>query len=127
MRLQGKGQQGPGGAGVGLVTLQVQPHAFVTRDGDDVRLVLPITLDEAVNGAKVKVPTVDGTVAMTVKPGTSGGSVLRLKGKGFSKKTGTRGDQLVTLQIALPADDAELVKRLEGWQDGSNPRARLEI
>lgn len=125
MRLKGKGQVGPGGAGDGIVTIDVDPHRFFRRDGDDVRVDVPITLDEAVSGAKVRVPTVDGAVMMTIKPGTSGGSVLRLKGKGFSRKGGQRGDQLVTLEIQLPADTAELAKRLDGWRDDSNPRQNL--
>jgi DnaJ-class molecular chaperone len=125
MRLRGRGEAGPGGAGDALITISVDPHAHFRRDGDDVRLDLPITLDEAVNGAKVRVPTVDGAVMMTVKPGTSGGTVLRLKGKGFSRKDDTRGDQLVTLEIHLPADVAELAMRLEGWEDTSDPRADL--
>lgn len=125
MRLKGKGQVGPGGAGDGIVTIEVESHKLYKRDGDDVRFDLPITLDEAVNGGKVRVPTVDGPVMMTIKPGTSGGSVLRLKGKGFSRKGGQRGDQLVTLEIQLPRDLTELQRRLDGWQDDSAPRAAL--
>ncbi|WP_133366391.1 DnaJ C-terminal domain-containing protein [Qipengyuania sediminis] len=124
MRLKGKGQAGPGGAGDGLVTIEIEPHRLFRRDGDDVRIDLPITLDEAVNGAKVRVPTVDGAVMMTVAPGTSSGAVLRLKGKGFSRKGGGRGDQLVTLEIVLPADTSELARRLEGWRDTSDPRGK---
>lgn len=127
MRLKGKGEQGPGGSGDGLVTIAIDKHAFFKRDGHDVRMDLPITLDEAVNGAKVKVPTVDGPVMMTLKPGTNGGTVLRLKGKGFTQKGGGRGDQLVTLEIILPKDLPELAKRLEGWQDDSQPRADMGV
>ena len=127
MRLKGKGEQGPGGAGDGLVTISVEPHPYFEREGANVRLDLPLTLSEAVNGAKVKVPTVDGPVMLTIKPGMSGGTVMRLTGKGFSKKDGKRGDQLVKLQIALPDDPAELAKRLEGWQDESNPRNKLGV
>ncbi len=131
MRLKGKGEQGPGGAGDGLVTIAIEPHAFFRREGHDVRLELPITLDEAVNGAKVKVPTVDGAVMLTVSPGSGSGKVLRLKGKGFSMKNGQRGDQLVTLEIELPdagTDDmSELAKRLDGWSDKSNPRSKLGV
>ncbi|PLK27147.1 DnaJ C-terminal domain-containing protein [Novosphingobium sp. TH158] len=127
MRLAGKGEPGPGGNGDALVTIVVEPHAFFRRDGDNLRLDLPVTLDEAVNGAKVKVPTADGAVMLTIAPGSSSGKVLRLKEKGFSRKDGTRGDQLVTLQIELPADDADLKQRLEGWSDGRNPRARLGV
>lgn len=129
MRLKGKGERGPGGAGDGLVTIAVEPHAFFRRDGHDVRLELPITLDEAVNGAKVKVPTVDGAVMLTVSPSSGSGKVLRLKGRGFSMKNGHRGDQLVTLEIELPGAGtdgmAELAKRLDGWSDKSNPRRKL--
>ncbi|MGB3738200.1 MAG: DnaJ C-terminal domain-containing protein [Pontixanthobacter sp.] len=125
MRLKGKGEQGPGGSGDGIVTISIDRHAYFRRDGSDVRLDLPITLDEALRGAKVKVPTVDGPVMMTLKPATDGGSVLRLKGKGFSKKDGSRGDQLVTLEIALPKDTTDLAKRLENWQDDSDPRSDM--
>ncbi len=127
MRLKGKGEQGPGGAGDGLVTIEIERHKLYKRDGDDVRFDLPITLDEAVNGGKVRVPTVDGPVMMTIKAGTDGGTVLRLKGKGFTKKNGTRGDQLVTLEIQLPGDLTELAKRLEGWKDDSDPRSKLGV
>lgn len=127
MRLKGKGQQGPGGTGDGLVTIEVQPHAFFTREGDDVRLDLPVTLDEAVGGAKVRVPTVDGPVMMNIKPGTGSGTVLRLKGKGFSKAGGGRGDQLVRVALVLPADTTDLAARLEGWRDTSNPRGALGV
>ncbi|MCA0910215.1 DnaJ C-terminal domain-containing protein [Qipengyuania gaetbuli] len=127
MRLKGKGEQGPGGAGDGLVTIRIDSHKLYRREGFDVRFDLPITLDEAVGGGKVRVPTVDGPVMMTIKPGTSGGTVLRLKGKGFTKKDGTRGDQLVTLEIQLPADMEELAKRLDGWKDESDPRSKLGV
>ncbi|WP_121116077.1 DnaJ C-terminal domain-containing protein [Croceibacterium ferulae] len=127
LRLKGKGEPGAGGPGDATVTIEVQPHPFFTRDGDDVRLDLPITLDEAVAGAKVKVPTVDGPVMLTVAPGSGGGKVLRLKGRGFTRKAGGRGDQLVTLNVALPADLTELAERLEGWSDPTPVRARLGV
>ena len=130
MRLKGKGDPGPGGTGDGIVTLSVDRHPHFRREGDDVRLDLPITLDEAVRGGKVRCPTVDGAVMLTIKPGTSGGTVMRLGGKGFSTKAGGRGDQLVTLEIQLPAggdDWANLAQRLDGWHDSSNPRAKLDV
>ena len=127
MRLKGKGEQGPGGAGDGLVTVAIDPHAFFERDGDNVRLELPISVDEAVRGAKVRVPTVDGPVMLTVKPGLSGGTVMRLKGKGFTRKTGDRGDQLVTLRITLPQDMSSLEQALGDWSDPGNPRAGLGV
>lgn len=127
MRLSGKGEQGPGGAGDALVTIQIAPHAFFTRQGDDLRLDLPVTLDEALNGAKVKVPTAEGAVMLSIPAGTSSGKVLRLKGKGFTRKDGTRGDQLVTVEIMLPEQDDDLASRLEGWKDQRAVRARLGV
>ncbi len=127
MRLKGKGELGPGGAGDALVTIHLRKHAFFRRDGDHIRLDVPISLDEAVRGAKIKVPTVEGAVMLTVAPGSSSGKTLRLKDKGFGRKDGTRGDQLVTLEIALPADDADLASRLEGWRDERPLRAGLGV
>lgn len=127
MRLSGKGQAGPGGAGDAIVTIEVKPHPFFTRDGDNVLLDLPITLDEAVRGGKVKVPTVDGPVLLGIPAGASSGKTLRLRGKGFSGKDGRRGDQLVTLQIDLPADDPALTAFVEGWTDGRAVRASLGV
>jgi DnaJ-class molecular chaperone len=127
MRLSGKGEPGPAGNGDALVTILIEPHPFFRREGDDVRLDLPITLDEAVKGAKVKVPTADGAVMLTVAPGSGSGKVLRLKGKGFTRKGGGRGDQLVTLEIELPADVSELAAKLDGWRDTRNVRAKLGV
>jgi DnaJ-class molecular chaperone len=129
MRLAGKGQQGPGGHGDAIVTITVQPHRFFTRDGDDVRLDLPVNLSEAVFGAAIKAPTVDGSVMLTVPPGSNSGKTLRLKGKGFHKKDGGRGDQFVTLMIDVPADDPALAKFVEDWSSGKegNPRSRLGV
>jgi DnaJ-class molecular chaperone len=127
MRLSGKGQQGPGGAGDAIVTIEVKPHAFFTRDGDNVRLDLPITLDEAVKGGKVKVPTVDGPVMLGVPAGAASGKTLRLRGKGFTGKDGARGDQLVTLLIDVPADDPAIQALVENWQDRRAVRAHLGV
>ena len=127
MRLTGKGEAGPGGNGDALVTINVQSHAFFRRDGDNVRLDLPISLDEAVHGAKVKVPTVEGAVMLTIAPGSSSGKTLRIPGKGFSRKDGSRGDQLVSLEIVLPEGDADLANRLEGWSDSRAVRAKLGV
>lgn len=127
MRLAGKGEPGPGGSGDALVTIQIQPHPFFRREGDDIRLDLPVKLDEAIRGAKVKAPTVDGAVMLSVPAGSSSGRTLRLKGKGFTRKDGSRGDQLVTLEVVLPEADADLARRLEGWSDGRDVRARLGV
>ena len=91
------------------------------------RLDLPITLTEAVKGGAVRVPTVDKAVMLTIPKGTSSGKTLRLKGKGFHKKDGSRGDQLVTLMIDLPTDDAALQQFADGWQDPRNPRAAMGV
>jgi DnaJ-class molecular chaperone len=128
MRLSGKGQPGPGGNGDAIVTIEVQPHRFFNRDGDDIRIDLPISLSEAVLGASVRVPTADGAVMLTVPKGSSSGKTLRLKGKGFHKKGGGRGDQLVTLMVDLPVDDDALVEFVQGWKDNDrNPRGNLGV
>jgi DnaJ-class molecular chaperone len=129
IRLAGQGQPGPSGNGDAIVAISIKPHRFFTRDGDNIRLDLPVALDEAVLGAKVKVPTVDGPVMLSVPAGTSSGKVLRLKGKGFTGKGGQRGDQLVTLMVELPADDSELARFVEGWsrRGKGNPRGALGV
>ena len=129
MRLGGQGETGPGGNGDALVTVEVRPHRFFKQDGDDVRIDLPVRLDEAVTGARVKVPTVEGPVMLTVAPGSSSGRVLRLKGRGFHRRDGGRGDQLVTLMIDLPKDDPALQAFVEGWtgEPERNPRAALGV
>lgn len=127
IRLAGKGEEGPVGRGDALVTIEITPHRFFTRDGTNIRINLPVTLKEAVLGAKVKVPTPEGPVMLTVPKGTSSGKVLRLKGRGFTAKDGKRGDQLVTIDIAIPSDDAELQKFAEGWSGGGDPRASFGV
>jgi DnaJ-class molecular chaperone len=129
IRLAGQGQQAAGGNGDAIVTIAITPHRFFTREGDNIRLDLPVRLDEAVSGAKVKVPTVDGPVMVSVPAGSSSGKVLRLKGRGFHGKSGARGDQLVTLMIDIPAGDQELSRFVEGWsgQGKGNPRASLGV
>jgi len=128
-RLPGQGEAGPGGPGDAIVTIEITPHRFFKREGDDVRLDLPVRLDEAVLGGKVKVPTVDGPVMVTVPKGSTSGRVLRLGGKGFHRATGGRGDQLVTLMVDLPSGDAELERLVEEWQSdrSRNPRAGLGV
>ena len=127
IRLAGQGQQGPGGNGDAIVNIEIAPHPFFTRDGNDVRLQLPVTLKEAVKGAKVKVPTPEGAVMLTVPAGSSSGRVLRMKGRGFTGKDGKRGDLLATLAVDVPAGDAALEKFVEGWDGGGNPRRSLGV
>lgn len=128
-RLPAQGEAGPTGPGDAIVTIEVMPHRFFTREGDDVRLDLPVTVPEAVTGAKIKVPTVDGAVMLTIPKGSSSGRTLRLGGKGFHREGGGRGDQLVTLMIDLPADDPELEAFAAEWsrEAARNPRAALGV
>ena len=127
IRLAGQGQEGPGGRGDAIVTIEIAPHPFFTREGNNIRLTLPVTLKEAVLGAKVKVPTPDGAVMLTVPKGSSSGKLLRLKGRGFTARDGSRGDQLVMLFVELPAGDAELERFAAEWDGGGNPRASLGV
>ena len=127
IRLAGQGQEGPGGRGDAIVTVQIATHPFFTREGNNIRLNLPITLKEAVQGGKVKVPTPEGAVMLTIPKGASSGKVLRIKGRGFTGKDGHRGDQLVHLAIDVPKDDEALQRFVDGWDGGGNPRASLGV
>jgi DnaJ-class molecular chaperone len=127
IRLAGKGEEGPGGRGDAIVTIDIAPHRFFSRDGNNIRLTLPVTLKEAVLGAKVKVPTPEGPVMLSIPKGTTSGRVLRLKGRGFTGRDGKRGDQLVAAEIDVPASDPELQKFAEGWEGGGNPREGLGV
>ncbi len=127
IRLTGKGEEGRGGPGDAIVTISIAPHPFYTRDKTDIRLNLPVTLKEAVLGGKVKVPTPDGPVMLTIPKGSSSGRVLRLKERGFTDKAGRRGDQLVTIVVDLPAGDAELEAFAQQWKGDGNPRAPLGV
>jgi DnaJ-class molecular chaperone len=117
IRLKGQGLAGSGGgAGDLLITVSVAPHPLFTRSGADLRVELPITLYEAVLGAKVRVPTLDGAVELAIPPGTSSGRIFRLKGKGFPAKQG-KGDLLATVRIVLPeGGDAELEELMRKWR-----------
>jgi DnaJ-class molecular chaperone len=127
IRLAGQGQEGPGGRGDAIVTIEIASHPFYVREGKNIRLTLPVTLKEAVLGAKVKVPTPEGPVMLTVPKGSSSGKILRLKGRGFTAKDGSRGDQLVQLSVELPAGDDALRQFAESWDGGGNPRASLGV
>jgi DnaJ-class molecular chaperone len=120
LRLKGQGAAGPRGgeAGDALVEIKVRQHALFKRSGDDIVLELPITLDEAVLGAKIEVQTISGRVQLTVPKGTSSGRVFRLKGKGVrNTTTGNTGDQLVTVRIVLPETiDNELSYFMSEWR-----------
>ena len=127
IRLSGQGQEGPGGRGDAIVTIEIASHPFFVRDGKNIRLNLPVTLKEAVLGGKVKVPTPEGPVMLTVPKGASSGKVLRIKGRGFTAKDGQRGDLLVQLGVDVPKDDEALHRFVEQWDGGGNPRASLGV
>lgn len=105
LRLKGKGAPGQKGgeAGDALVEIKVRTHPQFKRQGDDILIEIPITIDEAVLGAKIEVPTVTGRVHLSIPKGTSSGKILRLKGKGVRTRPGAEpGDELVTVRIVLP-------------------------
>jgi len=129
LRLKGQGQPaGPTAAIVpdAFIDLHVESHPYFVRRELDILIDLPISVQEAVLGGKVTVPTIDGKVTLNVPADSNGGSVLRLKGKGIAGSDGTRGDQLVTLRVMLPENDAEFKKLVEKWgpRNGYDPRAR---
>ena len=132
IRLKGQGHDSPNGAAAGdaLIEVSVRPHQFFERDGSNIRIEVPVTLYEAVLGAKVEVPTIDGTVSMKIPKNSDSGTVLRLKGRGLNKeKSGDRGDQYIKIRIALPADtDPELERVIGEWaqQQQYDPRKDLK-
>jgi DnaJ-class molecular chaperone len=116
LRLRGKGGPGFGGgtSGDALIEVHVAAHPLFRRDGDNVLLELPVSLAEAVLGARVSVPTVTGPVTMTIPKGSDTGRQLRLRGKGIQKKS--PGDEIVTLKVFIgPSSDPELAAFLEKW------------
>ncbi|TPW31250.1 DnaJ C-terminal domain-containing protein [Pararhizobium mangrovi] len=131
LRLKGKGEVGIGGGepGDALIEVHVEAHPFFTREGDDIRIELPITLSEAVLGAKVAVPTPGGAVTVSVPANASSGKVLRLKGRGAAKRGGAKGNLYATLRIVLPDEaDGELRAFVERWNpQQSNPRSRMGV
>ena len=131
LRLRGKGGPGHGGgpAGDALITLSVRPHPVFRREGDDILLTLPITIDEAVLGAKVTAPTIEGPVNLSIPKGASSGHILRLRGRGVARPGGgTAGDQLVELRIVAPPEiDDALRDFLIEWRKthAHDPRAEM--
>ena len=125
IRLKGKGGQGlgQGGAGDAYLAISVAPHPDFRRDGDDILLTLPITLDEAVLGGKIAVPTIDGPVNLTIPKGATTGQKLRLRGRGING-----GDQQVDLKIVMPPRVDDLARFMEAWRKdhGYDPRAGMK-
>ena len=109
LRLRGQGQAGRSGPGDALIELAVRPSPLYRQEGADLHMDLPVTLYDAVLGAKVQAPTPEGEVSLTVPRGSTSGAVLRLRGRGaVDGATGRRGDLLAKLAVALPEADAEL-------------------
>ena len=129
IRVKGRGGAGRNGGPNGDVLIQVAvaPHPFMSRDGNDLRMDLPVTLKEAVLGAKVPVPTLGGTLNLSIPANSNSGAVLRLKGKGVPAHGGQpAGDLYVRLVVALPdRPDAALTRFVESWQSSFDPRARM--
>jgi DnaJ-class molecular chaperone len=132
LRLKGQGMPGTKGqpAGDAFVEIHVQPHAFFETRDNDIHVEVPVTLPEAVLGGRIKVPTVGGSVMLSVPAGSNSGSTLRLKGRGLlDRKSGQRGDQYVKLKVVLPdKPDDKLKAFLESWEAGKaqDPRQAME-
>ncbi|MEV7646287.1 DnaJ C-terminal domain-containing protein [Arthrobacter sp. NPDC089319] len=129
VRVRGKGQPGPAGAGDLMVTVNVKPHTFFQRDGDNIRIHVPVTFPEAALGAQIEVPTLAGEfVKVKVPAGTPSGRTLRVKGRGVKTAKNT-GDLLVTIDVVVPqnlgkeAEDA--VNAFAAATAGSDPRGNL--
>lgn len=129
-RLRFRGQGGPGigkgPSGDAYVQINVRPLAGFVRKGKDIETEVPVSFLEAGLGAEIQVPTIDGMVALKIPPGVSSGSRLRVKGKGVGSASGTRGDQIVSLRVAMPKKlPEELEKSMREWQEkfSYNPRA----
>jgi DnaJ-class molecular chaperone len=118
LRLRGQGQPGMGGgpSGDALIEIGVAPHAFFRREGNNILAEVPITLAEAVAGAKINVPTITGPVSMSIPAGSNTGAKLRLRGRGIHPKSGAAGDQYITLKIMLPKEpDQALNDFVRDW------------
>ena len=126
LRLKGQGEpgQGSGSPGDALIEISVAPHKLFRRVGDDVEMDLPITLQEAVLGASVEVPTIKGKVLLKIPPNSNNGRRMRLAGRGIAG-----GNQVVVLNVELPQqDEPELTAFLRTWKPAHtyNPRAEME-
>ena len=129
LRLRGKGAPsiGEGEAGDALVEISVNPHRVFVRHGDDIHIDLPVTLAEAVLGARIEAPTPTGSVILTVPKGSNTGTVLRLKGKGVPRRGG-HGDELVKLKVMLPSEpNPELETFLTNWAPGTSYDPRRDM
>jgi DnaJ-class molecular chaperone len=133
LRLKGQGRVGPDGKtqGDAVIEISVEPHAYFERDGQDIRVEIPVTLYEAVLGDSIVVPTIHGNVTVKVPRNSNSGTTLRLKGKGVpATKNVAAGEQYVTLRVVLPeGEDAELAEFVGEWAKGRgyNPRHKMKF
>ena len=129
IRLRGQGQEVSGHRpGDALITVMIAQHPVFNVDGNDLRADIPVTLYEAVLGAKVRVPTLDGAVELSIPKNTSSGRTFRLRGKGMPVKGKDPGDLFVTVRIVLPdGNDAELEALMQRWRETKpyNPRSGM--
>jgi DnaJ-class molecular chaperone len=126
IRLRGQGQPGAlgGAAGDAKVTVEFVPHPHFQVDGSNLRREVSVPLEDAVLGGKIRVPTLEGDVSLTVPANSSGGKSLRLKGKGLPKSGGGRGDLMVSLRIVLPdRGDADLTELMKSWRQRRDEKA----
>jgi curved DNA-binding protein len=132
VRIAGQGGPSANGGPPGDLILQihVQPHPHFRREGDDLHLSVPITIAEAYRGAKVKVPTIDGSVSLKVPPKSQSGSVVRLRGKGVARKGREAGDLYVHFEVQIPTSDdpkvAAIIDQLAEEQT-ADPRESLAL
>ncbi len=126
IRATGKGEERPGGGGDLVLTLRMIPHPWFRREGNDILLDVPINYSEAVKGAKIPVPTIDGPVKVSIPPGSSSGNKLRLRGKGIlAPGTTTRGDQYIILHVAVPGSRSEeFIRLVEKIAEHEDPNLR---
>lgn len=131
IRLRGQGGEGHGGAepGDALIAIEVEPHPHFRREGADIHLALPVTLAEAVLGARVEVPTVSGPVSLSIPPNSNSGTRLRLKGRGLKTEEATvAGDQYIALTVVLPdAPDEALRDFAASWTTGLKHKPRKDF
>jgi molecular chaperone DnaJ len=132
IRLKGKGVHGERGGPPGdlYVLVHVRPHPIFGRKGDNLTITVPITYPEAALGAEIKVPTLRGApVTVKIPPGTPNGRTFRVTGRGTTRKDGTKGDLLVTVDLVVPEgldeESREVLERLRSTSDGADVRARL--
>lgn len=132
IRLKGKGAKGENGGPNGdlYVTVHVRPHRVFGRKGDNLTITVPVTFDEAVLGAEIAVPTLNGApVRIKVPAGTPNGRTFRARGKGAPRKDGTKADLLVTVEVQVPTapteDERAAVESYRSARDGADPRAAL--